>query len=920
MRKILSVLLIGKLILLSSNNGQLHAQTIQSKSDNSKWIVLKSDADIQLWKAVAAAKYDSTENKLWPITLTNGNTLLLKKNSDGSFSYFSIANTSIAQNGNSLFKQASINSKNEQPTIGSTDGAVDDGNVKIYNNATGDTLKLTNNITGQGAGDGLDLSIVNNDAKITNLENGNFSLGTNGASNLIIDNTGKVGINTGNTALSANLEVNGTIAVKGANPGVGKVLTSDATGNASWQNISYTETDPKIGATVNTGLVMWNGSQLISANEKDSSNYFVVNGPIKIKGGTPGIGKILTSDANGNASWEMDNSAKFNLTVNNAIPRNNNGVLQDGSIIDNGTNVIINNPIRITSGGPANGKILTSDATGNASWQTNGFTELDPKVGGLQNNVLQKWNGTKMVDGIVVDNGTKITVNGPIQILGGTPALGRVLTSDANGNGSWQNITYTESDPKITVTQANSMPKWDGTTLSNGIISDSGSKATINGALQVKGGNPAVGKYLASDANGNATWQIPTVVENDPKIGTISNNYYPKWNGTTLADGIISESGSVATVNGSMKITGGNPGAGKLLTSDATGNATWAPLSYTESDPKVNVTTSNAVPRWNGASLINGIITDNGSTASVNGLLQITGGNPGAGKVLISDANGTGTWQSNTVTETDPKIATTTTNALPKWNGTSLVDGIVSDNGTKATINGTVQITGGAPASGRVLTSDASGNAQWLAITETDPKIGSLTNGTISKWNGTALVNSLITEAGTTATVGGTLKITGGNPGAGKALISDASGNASWQTYEPTSGFSASVVNPTVPAASSGWHFAGTPATITITSTTQVLMVQGVIGLGLTLSNNAAFSLDIGYKLTSAATVTNAAGVDNIQLSPELNGSEIKQYNVVGRITGLAPGTYQFGIAVNGPAGYFNNNDNQNLIWTLSKN
>lgn len=49
---------------------------------------------------------------------------------------------------------------------------------------------------------------------------------------------GNVGVNT--TTPSTNLEVNGTVKITGGNPGAGKVLTSDATGLASWQNPTTT--------------------------------------------------------------------------------------------------------------------------------------------------------------------------------------------------------------------------------------------------------------------------------------------------------------------------------------------------------------------------------------------------------------------------------------------------------------------------------------------------------------------------------------------------------------------------------------------------------------------------------------------------------------------------------------------------------
>ncbi|MBL7727187.1 MAG: hypothetical protein JNM68_05860 [Dinghuibacter sp.] len=50
---------------------------------------------------------------------------------------------------------------------------------------------------------------------------------------LSIADNGQVGINTNDP--QAMLDVNGTVKISGGSPGAGKVLTSDATGNASWQ-------------------------------------------------------------------------------------------------------------------------------------------------------------------------------------------------------------------------------------------------------------------------------------------------------------------------------------------------------------------------------------------------------------------------------------------------------------------------------------------------------------------------------------------------------------------------------------------------------------------------------------------------------------------------------------------------------------
>jgi hypothetical protein len=125
-----------------------------------------------------------------------------------------------------------------------------------------------------------------------------------------------------------------------------------------------------------------------------------------------------------------------------------------------------------------------------------------------------------------------------------------------------------------------------------------------------------------------------------------------------------------------------------------------------------------------------------------NGTLQI--GNPATtgyalptsrgtnNYILQTNGSGSTTWvaaSTLSVTETDPQVSSVTSNAIPKWNGTTLVDGITIDDGTnigvgitpsagnKLEINGKTkttdfQMTNGATAN-YILQSDASGNASW---------------------------------------------------------------------------------------------------------------------------------------------------------------------------------------------------------------
>lgn len=158
-----------------------------------------------------------------------------------------------------------------------------------------------------------------------------FTAGTTLGNSSIFDN-GNVGIGT--TTPGAKLDVNGQIKITGGLPGVGRVLTSDANGLASWQNpsmgywadfgsgISYTSGNVGIGTMYPTAMLE------------------IYGGQIKITGGSPGVGKVLTSDANGLASWQNPAGGLSGSGTANYLTKWTAGSMQTNSIIvDDGLRV-----------------------------------------------------------------------------------------------------------------------------------------------------------------------------------------------------------------------------------------------------------------------------------------------------------------------------------------------------------------------------------------------------------------------------------------------------------------------------------------------------------------------------------------------------------------------------------------------------
>lgn len=148
---------------------------------------------------------------------------------------------------------------------------------------------------------------------------------------------------------------------------------------------------------------------------------------------------------------------------------------------------------------------------------------------------------------------------------------------------------------------------------------------------------------------------------------------------------------------------------------------------FVETDPQVSSTTTNRVPKWNGSTLVNGVITDIGVTVGINntvpaGALDITSSNNGLliPRIALTSTLTvapviTGTTSElvyNTVStgdvtpgfyylsaaagpwlrlgggpEVDPQVSSATTNRVPKWDGTTLLDGAITDTGATVGIN-----------------------------------------------------------------------------------------------------------------------------------------------------------------------------------------------------------------------------------------
>jgi len=200
--------------------------------------------------------------------------------------------------------------------------------------------------------------------------------------------SGNVGIGT--TSPAEKLDVDGTVRMNGFKlataPQDGYVLTSNAAGQGTWQPASDGLWSPGTSGKIyynggNVGIGISNPNSPLSVSGQIESNMLYTNtvdaNSLKLRD-TPTVGYVLTCmDAQGNSDWQPAAEGHWDSGASGVIYYNGGnvgiGTAYPTSKLDvSGT--VEANGLKITTS-PQSGYVLTSDASGNGTWQ--------PAAGGL---------------------------------------------------------------------------------------------------------------------------------------------------------------------------------------------------------------------------------------------------------------------------------------------------------------------------------------------------------------------------------------------------------------------------------------------------------------------------------------------------------------------------------------------------------
>ena len=333
--------------------------------------------------------------------------------------------------------------------------------IKLGYRATGWALRASNN---SGVATDLLFSYDNGTTKTDRMSigttggvnipgslsvNGNITAGSGSLNNLDINN-GKLFYNATNDKIGVFTSAPTSMFQIGGDGNFDNPLKYDYGGETSALKFGYRNKEFRISTNTNSGVLLglvysyYNGTTntesmrlgydgLVSIGNLSTSTF-------KYTGGTPGAGKVLTSDANGVASWSAAATGIGGAGTANYIPKFNasTSVLGNSILFDDGTSLLVN--ATTGSGGTKlvvnSGARLLPTAVANATTQTgaalriantsndimdmgagsnNGWIQVADKLNLASNySLLLNPNGGNVGIGMTTNPTSKLQVNGDI--------------------------------------------------------------------------------------------------------------------------------------------------------------------------------------------------------------------------------------------------------------------------------------------------------------------------------------------------------------------------------------------------------------------------------------------------------------------------------------------------------------------------
>ena len=251
-----------------------------------------------------------------------------------------------------------------------------------------------------------------------------------------------------------------------------------------WTTPTSTPPGGNLPAPINTSSANQGKIGYLAVGTSTTPTYpLEVYGQVKITGGSPGTGKVLTSDSAGLASWatgggggspggsdtqvQFNNSGSFggdsNFVWNSSTDKLGIGIASPTAKLSVGPNAVganIPTYFSVISAGRLgvveDNRAFYFDIQGTPRYAEFSTYKYDDST---TFPMVFQANGGNVGIGTTPTTSAKLEVAGQIKITGGSPGTGKVLTSDANGLASWgtagSGITSLNSQTGATQTFAN---------------------------------------------------------------------------------------------------------------------------------------------------------------------------------------------------------------------------------------------------------------------------------------------------------------------------------------------------------------------------------------------------------------------------------------------------------------------------------
>ncbi|MCF8324765.1 MAG: tail fiber domain-containing protein [Leadbetterella sp.] len=387
-----------------------------------------------------------------------------------------------------------------------------------------------------------------------------------------ITGTGNVGIGT--TAPSERLDVVGSVKIVDGTQGVGKVLTSDANGKATWTtpaaggNSSELQ---KITEGSNTGWRILGRDAAnhgdIGANALDLSRSTLASTTTGATGPDAFAAGFVTT-ASGTNSTAMGNSTNASGMFSTAMGSSSIASGQSSTAIGSST----------TASGQASTAMGIS--TTSSGQNATAMGSLTTASGGA----------STAMGSSTIASGPSSTAMGDVTIASGNRAIAMGQTTIASGDAS------TAMGISTRATQYASTAMGAGSRATGVVSTAIGNELIAKSATEF-----VVGSFNDTLTTFNATGYVG---DNNRTftVGTGSTNTARRTSFVVQQNGNVGIGNSAPTerldVAGSIKIVDGTQGAGKVLTSDANGRGTWTTPTASVNTSELQKITEGSKTGW----------------------------------------------------------------------------------------------------------------------------------------------------------------------------------------------------------------------------------------------------------------------------------------------------------------------------------